>query len=79
MFYAQDLRYAFRQLTRTPAFTLPTIIVLAGGLGLSIFTFSFLHTALLKPLPVPDGDEIVRVMHVTDGTSVGLIDAASRR
>lgn len=76
MFYIQDLRYAVRQLTRSPAFTLLTVVVLAGGLGLSIFTFAFLYTAMLKPLPVPDGSSIVRIMQVTGGTSSGLIDAA---
>lgn len=76
MLYAQDLRYAFRQLARSPGYTLLTIVVLAGGLGLAIFTFAFLYTAILKPLPVPGGDRIVRLMRVEDGTSIGLIDAA---
>lgn len=75
MFYLQDIRYALRLLARNPLFTILTIVVLAGGLGLSIFTFSFLHTAILKPLPVADGQEIVRLLSVTNGTS-GLVDAA---
>ena len=76
MFYAQDVRYTLRQLARSPAYTILTVIVLAGGLALSIFTFAFLHTAMLKRLPLPDGDRIVRLMRVEDGTSIGLIDAA---
>ena len=35
--------------------------VIAGGLGVSIFTFSFLHTAVLRPLPLPGGDRIVHI------------------
>ena len=76
MFYLQDLRYAFRQLGRNLAFTILTVVVLAGGLSVSIFTFSFLYTATLKPLPVPQGDEIVRVMQTSGGRTIGLIDAA---
>lgn len=80
MFYWQDVRYALRLLARHPAFTLLTVVVLAGGLGLSIFTFSFLHTAMLKPLPVADGDRIVRVMTLPgpQGT-VDAVDLAAIR
>ena len=76
MFYLQDLRYALRQLGRSLAFTILTVVVLAGGLSVSIFTFSFLYTAMLKPLPLPQGEEIVRLMLTGDGRTVGLIDAA---
>lgn len=70
MFFWQDVRYAIRLLARNPLFTLLTVAVLAGGLGLSIFTFSFLHTAILKPLPVADGEGIVRLFTVTNGRGV---------
>ncbi|MEX2282889.1 MAG: ABC transporter permease [Gemmatimonadota bacterium] len=73
MFYWQDVKYSLRLLAKTPVFTLLTIVVLAGGLGVSIFTFSFLYTAMVKPLPVPGGERIVRVMRADGG---GLIDAA---
>jgi predicted permease len=76
VFYWQDVRYALRLLARSPLFTLLTVAVLAGGLGLSIFTFSFLHTAMLKPLPLEDGDKIVRLEITTAAGSSGLIDAA---
>ena len=76
MFYLQDLRYAFRQLGRSLGFTILTVLVLAGGLSVSIFTFSFLYTAMFKPLPVPQGEEVVRLMTTRDGRPVGLIDAA---
>lgn len=76
MLHWQDIRYALRQLVRTPGFTLLTLLVLGGGLGLSIFTFSFLHTAILRPLPLPGGDRVVRVMATVDGLGLGSIDAA---
>src|SRR5262245_43322746 len=76
MFFWQDVRYALRLLAKTPIFTLLTIAVLAGGLGLSIFTFSFLHTAMLKPIPVPQGEEIVRLMTMEGSRTRGVVDAA---
>jgi predicted permease len=78
MFHLQDIRYAFRLLARSPGFTLLTVVVLAGGLGLSTFTFSFLHTAMIRPLPLGDGDRIVRVMQLEDGRyrQIDLVDVA---
>jgi predicted permease len=81
MLHVQDIRYAFRLLRRSPVFTALTVVVLGGGLGLSIFTFSFLHTAMLKPLPVIDGDRIVSVQRVIETNTSGLdaVDAAAMR
>jgi predicted permease len=81
MLHAQDFRYAIRQLLRTPGFTLLTVVVLAGGLGVSTFAFSFLYTAMVRPLPLPEGDRIVRLSPTTDGrsTSMDLADVARLR
>jgi predicted permease len=73
--HSQDVRYAFRLLARSPGFTLLTIIVLAGGLGLSTFTFSFLYTAMIRPLPLSGGAQIVRIDQVIDGRHQAM-DAA---
>ena len=73
--HIQDIRYALRLLARGPGFTLLTVLVLAGGLGLSTFTFSFLHTAMIRPLPLSDGDRIVRLTWLEDGRRV-RVDAA---
>jgi predicted permease len=75
MFFWQDVRYAFRLLRKSFALTMLTVCVLGGGLGIAIFTFSFLHTAMLRPIPVSGGDRIVRVSQ-TSGTSTIGIDAA---
>ena len=75
MVHFHDIRYAFRLLARSPGFSLLTVIVLAGGLGLSTFTFSFLHTAMIRALPLGEGDRIVRVDAVIEGRRQG-IDAA---
>jgi len=81
MLHWQDIRYAFRLLGRSPGFTLLTVLCLAGGLGLSTFTFSFLHTAMIRPLPLGEGDRIVRLMRAEDGGSrpVDVVDLAALR
>ena len=73
--YWQDVKHALRQLAKSPGFTVLTVVVLSGGLGLSIFTYSFLHTAMLKPLPVDDGASVVRLLVKRNG-STGPLDAA---
>ncbi len=78
VFSFSDIRYAFRLLGRAPGFTALTILVLAGGLGLSTFTFSFLHTAMIRPLPLDQGAQIVRIDPVRRGRLEG-VDAADVR
>lgn len=81
MVHGRDIRYALRLLARSPGFTLLTVLVLAGGLGLSTFTFSFLHTAMIRPIPLPEGDRIVRLIRVGDGRRAGVdeVDLAALR
>lgn len=67
MIHTQDIRYAFRLLRRSPGFSLLTVVVLAGGLGLSTFTFSFLYTAMIRALPLSGGASIVRIDPVIAG------------
>lgn len=74
MFHWMDVRYAMRLLRRSPMFSLLTVMVLSGGLGLAIFTFSFLHTAILKPIPVSDGDRVVSIRQEV-GTNSSPFDA----
>ncbi len=56
-----DLRYAFRQLAKRPGFTAVAILTLALGIGANATVFSFLSGYLLKPLPYPHADRLVRV------------------
>src|SRR5688500_7115307 len=79
MLHAQDIRYAFRLLARSPGFSLLTVLVLAGGLGLSTFTFSFLYTGMMRPLPLSEGDRIVRLTRMQDGTRRTQVDAVDVR
>ncbi|HEY4249038.1 MAG TPA: ABC transporter permease [Lacunisphaera sp.] len=55
----QDLRYAVRQLRRSPGFAAVAIISLALAIGSNTAIFSLYHEVLLKPLPVPNPGELV--------------------
>src|ERR1035438_7304603 len=57
--FAQDLRYALRQLAKAPGFAAVAIITLALGIGANTAIFSLLDQALLRTLPVKDADRLV--------------------
>jgi putative ABC transport system permease protein len=56
-----NIRYALRQLARTPAFTLVAVVTLALCIGANSAIFSVVHAILLKPYPWPDSDRLVYV------------------
>jgi len=56
-----DVLYAFRQLRRSPAFSLPAVLTLAIAIGASTAVFSLVQAFLLRPLPYPDASRLVVV------------------
>jgi macrolide transport system ATP-binding/permease protein len=57
----QDLRYAFRQLRKSPGFACTAILVLALGMCATVSIFGFVDAALIKPLPYPNPNRLVEV------------------
>lgn len=62
-----DLRYAARLVLKGPWFTLLTVLMLAGGLAISMYTFGIVNTMIYKDLPFADGRSIVQIMGERDG------------
>ena len=69
----RDVRHAVRELRRSPGFTATVVVVLALGIGANTAMFGVVHGVLIRPLPYPDADAIVRV-----GESFGPRDVSGR-
>src|SRR5688572_3297729 len=60
-----DLRFALRQLAKSPGFTAIAILTLALGIGLNTSMFGLMNLLVLRPLPFPERDELVRIYRTT--------------
>ena len=62
---AQDLRFALRQLAKTPGFTATAILTLALGMGAAVAIYAFVDAALVAPLPYQNPTRLVYVAEST--------------
>jgi putative ABC transport system permease protein len=60
----QDLRCGARQLHKSPGFTSVAVLTLTLGIGASTAMFGVLNAVLLRPLPFPNADRLVRVLAI---------------
>jgi predicted permease len=72
-----NLRYAFRQLRKAPAFTLTALATIAICLGANLAIFAVINSILLRPLPFPQSDRLVTIFNTypkagveNDGSSI---------
>src|SRR5687767_1503035 len=56
-----ELRYAVRQLLKSPGFALVAIIGLGLGIGANVALFSVINSVFLRPLPYPEPGQVVRL------------------
>jgi len=64
---SQDLRYAMRQLLKSPAFTATALLTLALAVGANIIIFGVLNALLLRPLDVPQPAALYNIVHAAHG------------
>jgi predicted permease len=75
----QDLRFTARALGRTPGFALTAVLVIALGVGANTAAFSVADFVLLRPLPYPESDRLVKLWEAVPGYSQLEVSPANYR
>ena len=73
----RDARHMSRGLRRTPGFTIAVVLTLALGIGANTAIFSVVDQLLLRPLPYPDGENLVMVYEARSSNSHNSVSPAT--
>jgi hypothetical protein len=75
----QDLSYTGRMVRRSPSFAITAAIIVAIGIGATTAAFSVTDFVLLRPLPFPEPDRLVKLWERTPGYGHMELSAANYR
>lgn len=73
---ARDLKFAVRQLSKSPGFTSTAVLMLTLGIGATTAIFSIVEGVLLRPLPFPGPSRLVSLSDNLQGVNLGEADEA---
>jgi hypothetical protein len=75
----RDLYYSARSLLRSPGFALTAVLLVTIGIGANVAIFTLADFVLVRPLPFPEPDRLMKVWEKHPGYSMMELDEPGRR